>query len=438
MSGLIGKKNSTLKKESVKESNLLTTGVRALRFWHEASEGDSSIPFGSLNLPADILAIGLANPDSTAIMSAHLELFSNNVTVVSSLNQVLMEGLSYIVKNNQITLVNYTALEGEIFEVTFKNEVITGKNIVDARPLTATGVLAIGQTEFNVGESFKVNENPATQLGSVLVFKDGILQFRNVGNATAAPSADGNYQEIHSTNGSGVVIKFNDVATAERNIVVTSRGLIAERPEISTLQIIENLGGQLDKVIETTAALAGVPESDFQTAPNNVDLKSFGDKVIDNESTISKILEVEVTSVTSQSSIHNAGGNTLESRDQPKLNLSNVSTIGSGIYTIANAATRTEFTFLEDAEIDFAWAATFGITCGIEVLRDAGGAERFTGSNSANSVGNRSIATASFKVFAGDKVYMTLGSQDIANDGEIVSIVVLATRYAKTKIKDLI
>ena len=287
MSGIIGKKNSTLKKESVKESKLLETGVRNLKFWHEASEGDKSIPFGSLVTPESILAGGLSNPTSTAILAANLGFFKENVEVRSSLNGDLMIGLTYVVSNSQIKFVNgYEAVEGEVFEVKAENNVVIGNTIVDARPLTATGILAIGNTDFNVGESFKTNANPNTQLGDVLVFMDGILQFRNVANATAAPLADGNYQEIHAANGSGVIIRFNDSFAVDRNIIVTSRNLIAERPNLSMLQAIEGFGGQLDKVIETTASLAGVPETDFQAAPNQVDLKAFGDKVVLNEQNI--------------------------------------------------------------------------------------------------------------------------------------------------------
>ena len=281
MSGLIGKKNSTLKKESVKENKLLTVGVKAIKFWHEAlADGETSIPFGTLNMPADVAIHGFSNPTGTELLAANLALFHTNVEVHSSLNQKLMEGLAYVVKNNQINFINsYESLEGEIFTIVYKNDTITGNNVVDARPLTATGVLSIGQTDFNVGEAFKTNNYPNDQIGEVLVFVDGVLQFRNVGNATAAPAADGNYEEVHSTSGFGVIIRFNDVFVAEKNIVVVSRNLIAERPDISMLQLIESVSGQLDAMIPTLAVIAGVPEANFQAMANSVDLKAFNDKV---------------------------------------------------------------------------------------------------------------------------------------------------------------
>jgi len=152
----IGKKNSTLRKKSVKESKLATIGVKSIRFWHEAAaDGETSIPFSALNMPSDILLAGYSNPTSGELLGANLAYFHKNIEIFSSFNQRLMEGLSYKVQNNQITFLNgYESVEGEIFEITYKNEVITGNNVVDGRPLTATGVLAPSETDFNVGEAF--------------------------------------------------------------------------------------------------------------------------------------------------------------------------------------------------------------------------------------------------------------------------------------------
>lgn len=287
MSGLTGKKASTLKKENVKESKLLTTGVKSLRFWHEAqADGETSISFDSLQFPSDIQ--GESNPTSQEIVSANLGLFKNNVEVVSSLNGRLMRGLTYLVKNSQITFINnYEATEGEIFEVTYKNDVVTGTNVVDARPLTATGVLPAGDTDFAVGEVFKTNAYQNFQIGEVMVFVDGELQFRNVANAAADPSADGNYEEVHATGGYGSVIRFNEPFVEDKNIQVLSRNLIADRPDISFMQLIEKLGGQIDTLIEYVSQDIGVDPSVFQTAPNQVDLKAFGDAVFQNKTDIS-------------------------------------------------------------------------------------------------------------------------------------------------------
>ena len=433
MSGIIGKKNSTLKKESVKESKLLETGVRNLKFWHEASEGDKSIPFGSLVTPESILAGGLSNPTSTAILAANLGFFKENVEVRSSLNGDLMIGLTYVVSNSQIKFVNgYEAVEGEVFEVKVENNVVTGNTIVDARPLTATGILATGNTDFNVGESFKTNANPNTQLGDVLVFMDGVLQFRNVANATAAPLADGNYQEIHAANGSGVIIRFNDSFAVDRNIIVTSRNLIAERPNLSMLQAIEGFGGQLDKVIETTAALAGVPETDFQAAPNQVDLKAFGDKVI----ALERIFEVEIPS-TFEEVITYVGFISKNGNTEVKL-LTKTDDTSDVLVSVDNTGDHTRYTFLQECNFSSSASAEGGGANGsvgvshydsddVLLKRTVGGVGP-SGQAASGLVG---------RVQAGDYLLMRAETITPANNVR-VNFSVKATKRTVTKIKDLI
>lgn len=302
---VIGKRSSTLKKENVAESKLAVTGIKNLSFWHEAaSTGETSIPYGSLNFPSAV--VGESNPTPTEILAANLGLFKSNVKVFSSLNGELMVGLTCLVKNSEITFINgYETVEGEIFKVTYKNQAITGKNIVDARPLTATGTLTAGNTDFNVGEAFKTNAYPNDQMGEVMVFLDGEIQYRNVANATAAPTADGNYQEVHSSNGFGTIIRFNDTFGVDKPVIVISRNLIAERPDISMMQLIETLGGQIDTLIEYVAQDLGVDPLIFQVGPNQIDLKTFGDLVYqnkvgvaDNAADIANILTAQVPIVT--------------------------------------------------------------------------------------------------------------------------------------------
>lgn len=53
--------------------------------------------------------------------------------------------------------------------------------------------------------------------------------------------------------------------------------------------MIERLQGQIDQMVPVLAAAAGVPESTFQTGPNDVDLKQFGDKVLGYDATIATL-----------------------------------------------------------------------------------------------------------------------------------------------------
>lgn len=290
MSGIVGKSGISYKKQNVKESGDSLSGIKDLVFAHKASKGQTGISFGSLNTPLEMTSNGFTQPSAQEILSANLAY--KKLRVTSSLNGELMPYLTYTWTNSSIDFKNgYTASEGEIFIFELNDRVSTGHNIVDARPLIATGVLSANDDEFVVGELFKLNAYPSTQMGEVMVFVDGVIQFRNVNNATVAPAADGNYQEIEATGGYANTIKFNETEAYDRNVIVVSTNLIAERPNLSQMQYIDSLATQLDSIIPTVADLAGVPESDFQAMPNNVDLKVFGDRVKTLEQRFNELLD---------------------------------------------------------------------------------------------------------------------------------------------------
>jgi hypothetical protein len=84
--------------------------------------------------------------------------------------------------------------------------------------------------------------------------------------------------------------------------------VVAERPDGSMMAAIERVQGQVDQMIPTLAAVAGVDETEFQAAPNSVDLKQFGDMVTDHESRI-VTLEDEVVRWQEKGAVsHNANG----------------------------------------------------------------------------------------------------------------------------------
>jgi hypothetical protein len=104
-------------------------------------------------------------------------------------------------------------------------------------------------------------------------------QFRNTNNS--AITLDGNYYEVNNGSGTGQVIRFNNAPSGQDDsILVVSNGLLAYNPDGSALQQIEVLAGKIDAMVPTLADLAGVPETNFQAIPSNVDLKSFGDTVL--------------------------------------------------------------------------------------------------------------------------------------------------------------
>ncbi len=280
---ITAKKSFTLKKKDLSTQKSLVIGFKKVVFYHKATAGDASFSLGTLVMPAELTGVGFANPSPSELLALQLGFYKDNFTLISSARGILQHGLSYTVSGST---VNFTssfglALADEIFTGIVDPVAKNGHEIIDANQLVSTGVLAAGDDEYVVGQAYEVNKYPSSQVGAILVYVDGLLQFRNVGNAAADPLADGNYEESSSVNGLSNIIKFNDIDLVnDRNIVVVSNGLLAERPTASLRAAMESLQGQVDSIVPTVAALAGVPETNFQAAPNDIDLKTFGDRVL--------------------------------------------------------------------------------------------------------------------------------------------------------------
>lgn len=285
---ITGKASLSIKKQDLQGQKLGATGFRKIVFATKATAGDTGINLAALTTPTELSSAGFTQPSPTLLASANLKFFRNNLTLISSARGVLQDYLSYTINNS--TQIYFTdsfgpALDGEIFmgiiDAVPRNDLVG----VDSTSILATGVLSAGQVQFNVGSAFKVNANPSTQIGEIAVYIDGNIQFRNAGNANADPGADGNYQEIDNGSGFGTLIEFNeDDPINDRNVIVIGTGISVIRPNGSLVQELELLAGQIDAMIPTLADVAGVSEATFQSAPNNADLKAFGDRVLTLES----------------------------------------------------------------------------------------------------------------------------------------------------------
>jgi len=215
--------------------------------------------------------------------------YRNNLTLVSSLRGRLMDFLSYtLASNTQINFIGFTALDGEIFTGTLDYSTTDGVQVVDADPIGATGLLLANTTDFNVGVPFTVNKYPGRQFGDVMVFLDGWQQFRNTGNSST--NLDGNYYEVDAGNGLGTIIRFNVTDPQNRNVLVSSNGLVATRPTGSMMAVIEAAQGQINNMASYVAALAGQTVTTILGAsPSNVDLKAFGDRVFSIENRVTSL-----------------------------------------------------------------------------------------------------------------------------------------------------
>lgn len=271
----------SLRKQDLENQKIPAVGFVKTAFAHKASAGATGFNLASLTIPPEMTANGFSNPPTSQLTGAQLLFYKNNLTLTSSARGLLQQGLSYtIASSSQINFIGFTALAGEIFTGTIDYTAQTGVKVVDARPINATGTLAATTTDFNVGTPFKVAQYSTTQIGGVMVFLDGVLQFRNTNNSST--TLDGNYYEVDAGGGLGTIIRFN-LADPDntRNVLVVSNGLLSERPDGSMMATIESIQGQVNNMAGYVASATGNSTTTvLGAAPSNVDLKAFGDRVL--------------------------------------------------------------------------------------------------------------------------------------------------------------
>lgn len=286
-----GKNSKSYKKKNTSDQQQPHTGFKNLVFGHQfASAGETIIPFNSLVQPSNWPQAGLVNPNAQTLLAAQLQVFKDNITVTSSARGIIQKS-EYIVRANAIEFLNIESLVNEVFEVEVADLMITGNLIVDMQTIRIEGELSDTETDFNMGYEFDVLKE------EVIVFRDGIQMFRSDNNDSSGTT--GNYYYLDSGNGRASVIRFFEPAVGNEAILIATTGGVVDPANVSTFQQIESLQGQLDAVIPTVAALAGVPETNFRVGPNNVDLKQFGDLLIDVSNKVDTGVET-VTEYTEQ------------------------------------------------------------------------------------------------------------------------------------------
>ena len=280
---VIARGTKSIRKQDVAEQKSVALSFKKIVFAHKANAGETGINVTSLVVPPEMTSNGFANPSLSSITRTNIYQHKNNVKIVSSLSGALMPYLSYTVNSSTyIAFIGFTAAQDEIFTVYLDEVPTTSLSVVDGAPIIASGTLLAGQTDFNIGTPIEINKYASQQIGAVMVYVDRGLQYRKVGNVTGG---DGDYIEVPVAGGLGSLIRF-DASGVDRFVTVVSNGVVAERPSGSMSALIENVQGQIDQIVPTVAALAGVPESTFQIAPNNVDLKQFGDTVLAQQALI--------------------------------------------------------------------------------------------------------------------------------------------------------
>lgn len=276
------KLEKSYKKITTPDNKLGTVGHQSIEFYHQANAGDTTINLTAMTLPASVAAKGFVNPSIATIAAAKLLANRANLSLHTYKGR-WFDRIDYDMPTSVTIKLNQPAEQDEIFYGVIQNIVKNQTVNLDLQQIVAVGTLAQGATDFVVGKQFRVNQNPMYQMGELQVFRGNhlSLMLRNVDNAPASPSADGNYQEVDSGGGWGNKIKFNDVGLLGGELVVVmSTGRLLERPTDSLLQEIEALAGQLDAIIPYVEELMDMPAGSLKSSPTNVDLKSFGDKVL--------------------------------------------------------------------------------------------------------------------------------------------------------------
>ena len=278
---ITGQSVKSIRKKDLQRSNKLVTGFKKLVFAHKAVAGETGIDTSSLTTPTEMNIAGFVQPNGSELASAKLNFYRKNFKLISSSKGELLDYVSYQVPtNSHIDFVDFTADEGEVFIGVLDYEPVTGISVVDADALVVTGVLSAGAQDIASGpfEYFKFS---AQQVGAVKVYIDGVQQFRNVGNVTADPGADGNYQEVQDgSSETASIIRLNDIdAINDRNYLIVSTGLLYNKPDGSRDAALEVLQTTVDSMVPVLADAAGVAETVFQAAPSQADLAAFAHRV---------------------------------------------------------------------------------------------------------------------------------------------------------------
>lgn len=286
---IVGKSTKSYRKKTQADDKSLAIGFKVTRFAHAPQAGDTSFSIFALTTPAQLSARGFVQPTSSELEGMGLQFYRKNLTLMSTARGVMWDYLDYTVSSTG--LIKFTddfgpALENELFLGIIDPVVRTGTLVADTNFILRTGVLSAGETDFNVGKAFKVNENPGEQIGAVMVFAKGQKLWRNVGNATASPSADGNYEEVDNGAGESTLIRFNEASDEDREIAVMSTTLSVIRPDGSINDVLEKVQGTIDKIVEVLAVVSGLDESAFFATPTYPQLKQFGDRLIAAEQDI--------------------------------------------------------------------------------------------------------------------------------------------------------
>jgi hypothetical protein len=280
--GFEGKLTRSRQKQDFANQLPLGVGFKNLVFAHKFTTASSIIDLTALNTPSASEIPNFVNPSVASLLAANIVAYGANMTLTSSSGGTLIPGLEYQITSNSTIRLTNAALIGTIIYGTMSQVAETGIQVISGQPIIATGVLAVGQTQINVGTPFATNANPNYNMGVVQVTRNGLVLKRNTGNSST--NLDKDYYELPTSLGASSVIVLNrsgellpDESFEEWS--VASFGPIADVINGSNTSLIQSLAAQINAVVPILSDIAGVPQSTFTTNPSQVDLRQFGDLV---------------------------------------------------------------------------------------------------------------------------------------------------------------
>ena len=271
----IAKANISLSKKDLTKSRIPLVSSRNIAFYHKATVGSLSIDLLALSMPSEMPTMVQATADE--ISGARLLINKKNLSLVSSANGPLIQGMDYVVTSSTtiqlIGLYEASGAEsGEIFVGTINSAPVSDIVVASARSVDKTYTLAVGQTTLNLGREYEVGMNPNDDIGSIKVFVNGVLAHR-----------DSDYAEVDSGSGYGTTISFFAAPVSIPYQVAVDFGVmsISDNDAIGTM---ESLSGAVIKIAADLADVAGTNITDYLTAnPSEVERRAFGDMVLDHE-----------------------------------------------------------------------------------------------------------------------------------------------------------
>lgn len=292
---IVGKEGISYRKKDLALSVSKIKATKGIRFAHKATAGQTVIDLENLVAPTTEMPT-FVQASAAEINAMRLYVNRKNLKLKSSAGGELIQDLDFIVTDAKtITLIGaYTgdgALDGEIFEGWLPGTAVSDLVVSEGKNIRGTVTVLSGNTTLNLGNNFKVNDNPSSQIGEVKIYNaiTGQILLRNTNNATAAPSADGNYQEVDSGNGYGSTIELNNAVGSDTTFVYDI-GFHVHSGDVNIYSDLERLAGAVNALAVDAAVGFGTDVTDYLTAtPSEVERLTFGAQVQDHETRIGEL-----------------------------------------------------------------------------------------------------------------------------------------------------